>query len=304
MKISVSSNFNNNVYNPNFQGGKVCFYTDFDHTFIPMNIDEFQVRAEDGNLNLDDYFKTFRKFVRRCRGNFQYTITTGRNLDEFTDTIQTAINHDVNIPISRCLITQSGQRKYVKLLPDFIGGKLNYYPAPLSWFKRIDVCDKDFDTTREVYKSLSKDNFVIAAGDGANDFRMLNPMTYLEYYMQKETGLPHKLDYELSKDGIKKFFENHGILERMFKNMPFVGIVVRRDKYPDRFTQLLNIFGSGEYHKLVVIEEGELLSGIKQAIDMLSEHTQVVMAEMRQTWHNEGKNLQLKKSVKNAAKML
>lgn len=304
MKVSASSNLNNNKYKPYFQSGGVHMYTDFDHTFIPMNIDEFQIRAEDGNLNLDKYFKTFRKFVRKCRGNFQYTITTGRNLDEFTDTIQIAINHGVNIPVSKRLITEEGQRKYVKLLPDFIGGKLNYYPAPLSWFERIDVADKKFDTTREVYKSLRKNNFVIAAGDGDNDLRMLNPMTYLEYYMQKETGLKKPIDYELSKEGIKKLFESHGILERMFKNMPFVGIVIRRDKYPDRFTQLFDIFGSGEYRKLVMVEEGELLSGIKQAIKMLSEHTQVVMAEMWQTWRNEGKTLQLKKSVIKAGKML
>ena len=304
MKISPSANHDNNFYKPHFQGGKVCMYTDFDHTFIPMNIDTFQKQAEDGTLALDDYFKAFRQFVRRCRGNFQYTVTTGRNLNEFSDTIQSAINHDVNIPVPRRLITEEGQRKYVKLLPDFIGGKLNYYPAPLSWFERIDVADKKFDTTREVYKSLRKDNFVIAAGDGNNDLRMLNPMTYLEYYMQKETGLKKPIDYELSKEGIKKLFESHGILERMFKNMPFVGIVIRRDKYPDRFTQMFDIFGSGEYRKLVMVEEGELLSGIKQALEILSEHTQIVMAEMRQTWHNEGKSLRLKKSVIKAAKML
>lgn len=304
MKISPSSNFNNNNYKPHFQSGKVCLYTDFDHTFIPMNIDEFQYRAENGTLNLDDYFKTFRKFVKKSRGNFEYTITTGRNLDEFSDTIQTAINHDIPIPVPKRLITQEGQRKYVKFLPDFIGGKLNYYPAPLSWVPRIDVADKKFDTTREVYRSLSKNNFVIAAGDGDNDLRMLNPMTYLEYYMGKEIGIPEKYDYELSKEGVKKFFQGRGILERMFKNMPFVGIVIRRDKYPDRFTQMFDAFGSGEYRKLVMVEEGELLSGIKQALEILSEHTQTFMAEMRQTWHNKGKSPQLKKSVIKAGKML
>ena len=295
-------NISNNIhqYNfkntPTFKAGKVHLYSDFDHTFIPMNIWDFQNKCFAGKLNLQNYFKKMNKFIRRAGKNFKFTITTARTVDDFIDTGYCAINHKVKMPFPKVLITRDGQRKYRKILPDFIGGKMNYYPSPWSWFSRCYTADKKYDTTREIYKSINKKNFVISAGDGLNDSEMLNPMTYLEYYMKKYTGdKNYQLNYELSKKGIETFFERNQDLKTIFKELPFIGIVISRNKYPERFTKLISAFGpeSGDLQKLVIVEEGELLNGVKQAIEIFSKN-----------FSKSPKHRPLKKSIIKATKFL
>jgi len=281
MKIikNYSNNVNQCMYNnTSFKSGKVHLYSDFDHTFIPMNIEEFQYKCSEGklDLNLKEAFDKMFKFCQKAGKNFKFTITTGRTIDEFIETGYSAIRNNIKIPLPKNLITQDGTRKYTKLLPDFIGGKMNYYPAPFSWFSRIDVANKKFDTTKEVYKNLKNKNYIITAGDGSNDLLMLNPMTYLEYYMQEIlNNKNYHIDYELSKEGIKTFFNSNKELRGVFENLPFVGIAIYRDKYPERFLKLIDAFGpdSKDLQKIIVVKEGQLLDGLKQAIKMLEQNS-------------------------------
>lgn len=279
MKIikNYSNNVNQCMYNnTSFKGGKVHLYSDFDHTFIPMNIEEFQYKCSEGKLDLKEAFDKMFKFCQKAGKNFKFTITTGRTIDEFIETGYSAIRNNIKIPLPKNLITQDGTRKYTKLLPDFIGGKMNYYPAPFSWFSRIDVANKKFDTTKEVYKNLKNKNYIITAGDGSNDLLMLNPMTYLEYYMQEKlNNKNYHIDYELSKEGIKTFFNSNKELRGVFENLPFVGIAIYRDKYPERFLKLIDAFGpdSKDLQKIIVVKEGQLLDGLKQAIKMLEQNS-------------------------------
>ncbi|MBQ8168216.1 hypothetical protein IJZ97_02225 [bacterium] len=279
VKILNNNNQNSALYKNNsvsFKAGKIHLYSDFDHTFIPMNIEEFQYKCSEGKFDLKEYFNKMFEFCRKAGKNFKFTITTGRTIDEFIETGYSAIRNNIKIPLPKNLITQDGTRKYTKILPDFIGGKMNYYPAPLSWFSRIDVADKKFDTTVEVYKNLKDKNYIITAGDGSNDLQMLNPMTYLEYYMrEKLNDKNYHIDYELSKDGIKTFFSSNKEMREIFENLPFIGIAIYRDKYPERFLKLIDAFGpsSKEFQKVVIVKEGQLLEGLKQALEILDQNS-------------------------------
>lgn len=157
-------------------------------------------------------------------------------------------------------------RKSVTITPNIEGKELN----------------KLFDTREAVLKAKKNNDLVIVAGDGSNDFQMLNPLEYIdakdwemyarnskcpEFYLgdmrKKLRDLRHLYkgyDTEYINDLRKEFNEN-GFLKRL-EEMPLVGIVIKRENY--KLQKLVDTFSlSG---KIVEVEKGQLDEGIKRAI--------------------------------------
>lgn len=141
---------------------------------------------------------------------------------------------------------------------------------------------KVFDTKNVVNKAIKNNDLVIVAGDGSNDFKMLNPLEYIsqedwqkyaehsnhqEFYQgdmkKKLRDLRHiyrgndseyinELRDELNKNGFLKQLED----------MPFVGIIIRKDN--SKLQKLADTFAS--IGKIVVVDKGNIDEGIRLAI--------------------------------------
>lgn len=142
--------------------------------------------------------------------------------------------------------------------------------------------NKLFDTREAVLKALGNNDLVIVAGDGSNDFQMLNPLEYIdekdwaryakgtkcpEFYFgdmkTKLRDLRHLYkgyDSEYINDLRQELTEN-GLLKRL-ENMPLIGIVVKSDN--SKLQKLVDTFSLTG--KIIEIDKGQLDTGIKKAI--------------------------------------
>lgn len=178
-------------------------------------------------------------------------------------------------------LEESGVKFIVEEYRDKKGGNrpvLKYSPkidgAPLN---------KLFDTRQAVNEAVLNNDLVIVAGDGINDFEMLNPLNYID-----RSDLDDTLKIELSKinpDNIKNIAENPVIVERL-KKLPFVGIVINNDK--NELKNMLQHFQDN----LIFIEKGNLQTGVKQAIEKYS----AMSVEFAKSLKNN-----IEKNVKNSA---
>jgi len=156
-------------------------------------------------------------------------------------------------------LTKSGVRFTTKEYRDKKGGNrpvLEYTPAieeaPLN---------KLFDTKLAVEEAALNNDLVIVAGDGINDFEMLNPLNYID-----KSDLDDALKVELSKvspENIKNIAKNPVIIEKL-KRLPFIGIVINSDK--NELKNLLQYFPDN----LIFIDKGNLQDGIKKAVEKYS----------------------------------
>ncbi len=140
---------------------------------------------------------------------------------------------------------------------DEIGGKrpvLEYAPKT-----RDGILDKLYDTKKAVQKAVLENDLVVTAGDGENDFKMLNPLNYIDTYdltpeVKKEIS-------EISEKNIDNILKQPKILERL-KKLPFVGILVKQED--SEITRILSKFK--DFGKIIEIENGKLQEGIKEAV--------------------------------------
>lgn len=142
--------------------------------------------------------------------------------------------------------------------------------------------NKLYDTREAVLKAMKNNDLVIVAGDGSNDFQMLNPLEYIpakdweqyaqnscckEFYFgdmrKKLRDLRHLYkgyDTEYINELRKELNEN-GFLKRL-QELPLAGIVIKKDN--SKLQKLVDTFSlSG---KIVEVEKGQLDEGIKRAI--------------------------------------
>ena len=316
----------NQVKQHSFKSGKVRLYTDFDHTLLPMNIDEFQSLPEGKRTEVRKYFSDINRFVKKCRGDFRITVTTGRDINEFQETIDYARKQKIPITCPDVLITQNGASKYKRKLLDKFFPKLmkNSYRKTLfqKVHRRHKTSDKKFDVMESALKAFCSGDFVIASGDGGNDIKMLHPYSYLEEYMKRDMSMNsmQKFVYgnldddvickftsqwnidKVSKRAIKAKISSENSWETSFLNqLPFVSIPIYRDKYKGRFDELVELFGKEPCKKVVQVKEGSLLQGIRQAIEILSdykaEHSYDFIERLDYNY-----NIKLSKRVKRAAK--
>ena len=138
---------------------------------------------------------------------------------------------------------------------------------------------KLYDTKEALKKAIKNNDMVVVAGDGSNDFDMLNPLEYIdkeswnkykkdsankEFYEKsmfekvKELkkmydGKNPKLEQELTKNGLLKKIEE----------LPIYGIVVKNDS--KELNLLAEVFSKSG--KIISVENGELDIGIKKVIE-------------------------------------
>lgn len=135
---------------------------------------------------------------------------------------------------------------------------------PFETFRPIvdgEPLSKAYDTKLAVKKAATNNDLVVAAGDITNNKDMLNPLAYLP-----EDFKTNHIKGELTPEIISQDKE----LADALKTLPFVGIVVI-PQGEERNLGDLEVFTQGEYRKLIVVEEGQLETGIKEAVKLYGE---------------------------------
>jgi len=129
---------------------------------------------------------------------------------------------------------------------------------------------KVYDTKEAIKKAKETNDLVIVAGDSSNDGIMLDPTMYVldkycEKYMDMETGCFKKMG------GPEMITEDPELIKEL-KELPYIGIVVKPKIGESKLEDLIKKFGpDSEFKKIIVVEEGHLQDGIKQAIKLYSE---------------------------------
>ena len=129
--------------------------------------------------------------------------------------------------------------------------------------------------THEAFQEAKKNNdLVIVAGDSSNDLEMLNPGHYLVDYFTEDMYKRHggmQLVYSaLYPTGLIKLLDKDPEIAEIYMKMPFRGVIVRQNGGENKLHQL-EPFASGKYQKIIIVDEGELQSGIKQSIKAYAE---------------------------------
>lgn len=112
---------------------------------------------------------------------------------------------------------------------------LEYYPKVEN-----GALTKLYDTKQALKRAVLDNDLVITAGDGLNDYDMLNPLNYLEG--DKDLSNPQTI--------------------AKLKKLPFVGIVIKSDE--PKLKELYKKFS--EFGKIIEVEKGHLQEGIIAAI--------------------------------------
>ena len=133
---------------------------------------------------------------------------------------------------------------------------------------------KYYDTYEALQEAKKNNDLVVVAGDGSNDFEMLNPAYYLDEAliekMIKKYGNGCFRGAMNAPAILVKILEKEPELAEAFIKMPFRGVIVRQNGGENKLHQL-EPFASGKYQKIIVVDEGELQSGIKQSIKAYAE---------------------------------
>ena len=132
---------------------------------------------------------------------------------------------------------------------------------------------KHYDPAEALLKAKKNNDLVIVAGYSSNDIPMLKPWLYLEHFLtpeQKEKYIK-TLRAVNSSDFLKKLDEEgNEELAKIYKEMPFVGIIVKHSNGENNLSEL-NLHTKGKYKKIIVVDEANLENGIKDAIKLYSE---------------------------------
>ena len=150
---------------------------------------------------------------------------------------------------------------------------------------------KLYDTKKALKEAVKNNDIVIAAGDGSNDFDMLNPLGYLEenFVRECEKNSSHKEFY--SKDilqrlddlkriyngensdyinGLRKELTQNGYLKQL-EDLPIYSIVIRKQN--SKMQPLIDTFSG--INKVITTESGGLDEGIKKAVRLYAEKNQI-----------------------------
>ena len=155
---------------------------------------------------------------------------------------------------------------------------------------------KLYDTKKALKEAVKNNDIVIAAGDGSNDFDMLNPLGYLEedFIKECEKNSSHKEFY--SKDitqrledlkriyngenseyinGLRKELKQNGYLKQL-EDLPIYSIVIRKQN--SKMQPLIDTFS--RINKVIVTENGSLDEGIKKIIKLHAEKNKAFKSAM------------------------
>ena len=161
--------------------------------------------------------------------------------EEIQKSFEEVLNSDkVKFVKSEYRDVNGGNRPIIEYSPQMSDGK------PL---------DKIYDTRKAVQKAFQENDLVIAAGNGKNDYAMLNPLNYID-----TEGLKPEIQKELknvSEANIETLLKDTQIAERLRK-LPFVGVVIKGGELDNLFKRFV------DFNKIIEIEN--LKDGIKLAI--------------------------------------
>ena len=172
----------------------------------------------------------------------------------------------------------------------------SYTPEIFATNKSNGELTKAYDTNEAIKDAIKNNDLVIAAGDSSNDTEMINPFTYMENYITKE--LEQKLGNKIKRFSSKgtagvislmQILDSEPELAKSFMKMPFVGIIVKRGDGEDKLSELYPL-AEGKYKKIVIVEEGELQKGIKEAIKLYSEQNPKYAEKLSHDLKNEIRN--------------
>lgn len=177
-------------------------------------------------------------------------------------------------------LTDERNVKYIsKEYRDEIGGKrpvIEYTPQ----MQDGNPLSKLYDTKKAVERAIKENDFVITAGDGKNDFEMLNPLNYIE-----TSDLDPKLQKEIqnvSDKNIESILKNATIVERI-KKLPFAGILIKSEE--NEISSILTHFK--KYCKIIEAENGKLQEAIKQAIKTYADKNTDFVSNMSENLKKE-----------------
>lgn len=125
---------------------------------------------------------------------------------------------------------------------------------------------KVYDTHQAVMAAVINHDLVITAGDGSNDFEMLNPARYIQLSpeLERENRRTHFID---NPTAFLQVLEDNPALKSQFEQLPFLGIVIERHGHlPQDLKKLTDTYASGSNPKILKVQEGQLFNGVVEAI--------------------------------------
>lgn len=161
---------------------------------------------------------------------------------------------------------------------------------------------KLYDTKKSLKQAIKNNDIVIAAGDGSNDFEMLNPLEYLDEDFIKtcENNSSHKDFYKKDMDkrlkdlqkvysgenspyinGLRQELTENGYLKKI-EDLPIYGIVMKKKN--TKLQSLIDTFS--HINKIIVADFACLDDGVKKVIKIHAEKNKIfknAMSENLQT---------------------
>lgn len=125
---------------------------------------------------------------------------------------------------------------------------------------------KVYDTHKAVTDAKLNNDLVITAGDGSNDFEMLNPARYVTLPPELEQT-NHQTHFVDNPAEFLKVLASNPTLKNKFEKLPFLGIVVERNgRIPQDLKSLVDAYASGPNPKIIKVQEGHVFEGVLKAI--------------------------------------
>ncbi|MFA5021450.1 MAG: hypothetical protein WC517_05360 [Patescibacteria group bacterium] len=263
--------------------GKKSLFSSFIDNFDPKNVD---------NSPISPWVVSFRQ-----DGNLKMHIVLPKDMiiEDRSDTVQ-----DIHSKMIGFFNKNNIDYDYKSMPVDRESG--NHPCRSITPRINNEALTKLYDTQEAVKKAAKNNDLVIIAGDSSNDFQMLNPARYLREYIANDVELSYLID---CPQAMIEEMEKRPELAKKFQELPFVGIVVKNeDKGNDGLGGLIEHFSSGKYKKIIVVEEGHLLDGVKEAIKIYSEKKPEYMAKLSSDLKKEifGIKEEIKKEVKKEVK--
>ena len=161
-----------------------------------------------------------------------------------------------------------------------VPNKYNHYRNHCNITPKINnsPLTKLYDTKAALNDAIKNNDLVIVAGDGSNDFDMLNPLEYIEnsdwekykknteceyfYNSDMQKKLSYICDaYEGRNDKLKQELEANGLIKQI-REMPLYSLII--NKQNPSLNKINEAFG--RFGKIIVVENGKLDEGIISVI--------------------------------------
>lgn len=148
---------------------------------------------------------------------------------------------------------------------------MGYCPYIIDKFGRHRDLTKVYDVNEAVKEAIKNNDLVIAAGDSSNDKVMLDPTRFFLENLPEElkAKYPDEKAVHLYFEGKSalRFINKHPDLAEAYRKTPFVGVIVRQNDGENKLSSLEE-FAKGENKKIIIVNEGELQKGIKEAVKL------------------------------------